>query len=183
MSEFFQRAALYSRAAHTAAGQLRKYTHEPYWHHPAAVAVIIQGVNYTDEMLAAAFLHDVVEDTAVTIADIEREFGTIVAGYVFELTDQFADSALGNREFRKTAERERLRYIHPNAQTIKYADLIDNTASIVAHDPAFARVYLNEKRELLNVMVDGDPTLWQRAWGTMVEGESKLKDIQCKSPD
>ena len=176
MTEFIQRAALYSRAAHTAVGQLRKYTNEPYWHHPAAVAALIQGVRHTEEMVAAAFLHDVVEDTAVTIADIEREFGTVVGSYVFELTDQFTNPALGNRETRKAMERERLAGIHPNAQTIKYADLIDNTSSIVAHDQAFARVYLNEKRKLLNVMVDGDQELWQRAWAAMVEGERKLKE-------
>ena len=51
----------------------------------------------------------------------------------------------------------------PEAKTIKLADLIDNTKSIVEHDPRFAKVYLEEKRLLLEVLKDGDETLWQQA--------------------
>jgi hypothetical protein len=49
------------------------------------------------------------------------------------------------------------------AQTIKLCDLISNTRSIVAHDEKFAKVYLAEKRELLEVMTKADPRLRERA--------------------
>jgi hypothetical protein len=49
------------------------------------------------------------------------------------------------------------------AQTIKVADLISNTRSIVAHDPGFAKVYLEEKRMLLEVLTKADPTLLNKA--------------------
>jgi hypothetical protein len=49
------------------------------------------------------------------------------------------------------------------AQTIKLADLISNSRSIMEHDPEFARVYLEEKRLLLEVMTKGDATLMAEA--------------------
>lgn len=175
MSDFIERAALFSRAAHQAVGQVRKYTGEPYWHHPAAVAAMAQEVKgTTEEMVAAAYLHDVVEDTQVTLDDISREFGLVVSGYVYELTDQFADPAIGNRAHRKELERQRLARVSPGAATIKYTDLIDNTSSIVARDPRFARFYLAEKRALLLVMRQGDRGLWERAWSSMEAGRAEL---------
>lgn len=158
-------ARLFSRCAHQAAGQVRKYTNEPYYLHPAAVAdmVAAQVPDASPETIAAALLHDVVEDTPITHAEIAELFGDTVAGMVYDLTDQYTDPAEGNRAERKAKERDRLSNISPEAQTIKYADLIDNTVSIAKHDPDFARVYLKEKRALLDVMKGGDPGLWEQA--------------------
>lgn len=64
-------------AAHEGIGQVRKYTGEPYINHPAAVAELVSSVPHTPEMLAAAWLHDTVEDTPITLLDIELNF----AGY------------------------------------------------------------------------------------------------------
>lgn len=170
--DMISRAALYSRAAHQAVGQRRKYTGEHYYHHPKAVADMVStAVGVTPEMVAAAYLHDVVEDTAITDDDIARDFGLVVAGYVFDLTDQFTDPAIGNREYRKAMERDRLARANPNSQTIKYADLIDNTASIAKHDPDFAKVYLREKRSLLESMASGDDRLRDMAWQVLLEAE------------
>ena len=159
MSDLVERAALFSRAAHQAVGQRRKYTHEHYHEHPANVAARVASVGGTPEMIAAAYLHDVAEDTHVTLAAIAEEFGPTVAGYVFEVTDQFVDPGYGNRGQRKSLERERLSGISAQGQTIKLADLIDNTTSIVERDPRFARVYMHEKLELLRVMRQGDAHL------------------------
>ncbi|MBD3894651.1 bifunctional (p)ppGpp synthetase/guanosine-3',5'-bis(diphosphate) 3'-pyrophosphohydrolase [Halomonas sp. ML-15] len=173
MDDMIERAALFSRAAHQAVGQQRKYTGEPYWRHPATVAKMVSAVETaTAEMIAAAHLHDVLEDTAVTALDIEECFGQRVAVLVQELTDQFIDPDIGNRAHRKALERNRLAHVSPQAQTIKYADLIDNTTSIVARDPGFARVYLAEKRLLLEVMTAGDQALKRKAWRVLQEGEA-----------
>jgi GrpB-like predicted nucleotidyltransferase (UPF0157 family) len=51
----------------------------------------------------------------------------------------------------------------PEAKTVKLADLISNTQSIVKYDPKFAKIYLEEKRRLLTVLGDGDATLFARA--------------------
>lgn len=152
------RAQAFAAAAHAAVGQVRKYTFAPYIEHPAAVAKIVQTVPHTAEMVAAAWLHDVVEDTGVTSQQIAAEFGTAVGELVFWLTDQSRPED-GNREARKAIDRAHSAAAPPEAQTIKLADLIDNTASIKEHDPGFAEVYRREKRQLLEVMTKGDPAL------------------------
>lgn len=70
----------------------------------------------------------------------------------------------GNRAARKKLDREHLAKATPEVKTIKLADLIHNTESIVAHDPKFAEVYLEEKRALLSVLKDcTSPILWAKA--------------------
>lgn len=158
-----ERAKLFATAAHAAVGQTRKYTGEPYILHPMAVADLVRGVRaVTDEMLAAAWLHDVVEDTKVTIEQIDAEFGADVAELVGWLTDVSRPED-GNRTTRKALDREHLAAAPAAAQTIKVADLIDNTASIVEHDPSFAVVYLGEKAALLAVLTGADRKLRTKA--------------------
>jgi guanosine-3',5'-bis(diphosphate) 3'-pyrophosphohydrolase len=66
---------------------------------------------------------------------------------------------MGNRAERKAASRARLAAAPGWVQTIKCADLISNTSSIVKHDPKFAVTYLEEKRLLLDVLTKADPRL------------------------
>ena len=157
-----QRAEAFAVEAHERIGQKRKYTGEPYWHHPRAVVALVKSVPHDEAMLAAAWLHDVVEDTALTFHDVEREFGKDVAMLVCELTD-VSKLSDGNRKVRKALDCDHLANASTRAQTIKLADLIDNSRSIVARDPGFARVYLAEKRELLGVLTRGDPVLYKQA--------------------
>ncbi|MEG8222282.1 HD domain-containing protein [Sphingomonas sp. HH69] len=156
-----EKALAFATEAHGSIGQLRKYSGEAYINHPIEVMRIVKtAARYTDVMLAAALLHDTIEDTPVTNDDVEREFGTDVATMVMELTDQCHQ---GNRAMRKAAEAARLGMISPNAQTVKLADFISNSASIVEHDPGFAMKYLREKMQVLEVMTDGDAGLYARA--------------------
>jgi (p)ppGpp synthase/HD superfamily hydrolase len=144
-------------------GQKRKYTGENYITHPIAVAKILCSVeNHDEDMLVAALLHDTVEDTSVTIETVRAEFGQTVAELVGWLTDTSKPSD-GNRAARKAIDRLHSAAAPAAAQTIKLADLIDNTLTIEAHDPGFAKVYREEKRLLLDVMTAGDPVLWEIA--------------------
>lgn len=147
-----EKARVFALAAHAAVEQVRKYTGEPYINHPAHVVQILQahGV-HQEEMLAAAWLHDVVEDTGVCIQDIEREFGQCVADLVAGLTD-VSKPEDGKRAVRKAIDREHLARQSAACKTIKLADLISNTTSIRQYDPEFARVYIPEKRLLLDVI-------------------------------
>ena len=156
------RARTFATAAHAAVGQLRKYTHEPYWVHPAEVAATVKTVAHTEAMVAAAYLHDVVEDTGVTLELVRAEFGDEVATLVGWLTDVSRPDH-GNRAARKAVDRAHTASAPAEAQTVKLADLMSNTRSIVEHDPEFAKVYLAEKRQLLEVMTKGDPELLARA--------------------
>ena len=160
-SYFSYRRALEFAIRHHA-GQVRKYTGEPYIYHPIAVAEIVTSVGHTDEMVAAALLHDVVEDTDATLDDVEREFGPEVAALVEMVTDVSRPED-GNRAARKAIDRDHLAKASYEAKTIKLADLIHNTQSIGIHDPKFARTYLAEKRALLEVLGDGDFVLFQQA--------------------
>lgn len=156
------RALKFARKAHGSINQRRKYTGEPYIVHPIAVAEIVRTVPHTPEMIAAAYLHDVVEDTAVTLEEVKTEFGREVAELVGWLTD-VSTPADGNRRTRKAIDREHSARAPASAQTIKLADLIDNTKAIKPHDPGFWEVYRREKNQLLEVLTKGDRTLWLRA--------------------
>jgi (p)ppGpp synthase/HD superfamily hydrolase len=159
------RAYLFAAAAHASVNQVRKYTGEPYIAHPVEVVCILASESSrqpTPEMIAAAFLHDVVEDTPITIEQVRAEFGIYVADLVSDLTDVTKPED-GNRATRKAIELERIAKTSPQAKTIKLADLISNTRSIAEHDPKFAKVYLPEKMALLDVLHEGDRRLWQVA--------------------
>lgn len=157
------KAQVFAIAAHAAIDQRRKYTNEPYIVHPMEVAAIVGSVPHTQEMLAAAWLHDVVEDTAVTLDLIHQTFGEAVAELVNTLTDAFVDPAFGNRAARKKMERDRIAHASDDAKTIKLADLISNTSTITRYDPGFAKVYMAEKQLLLIALRGGDATLHRRA--------------------
>ena len=163
------RARAFASGAHAAAGQRRKYTLTPYIEHPAAVVELVRGVPHDPAMLAAAWLHDTVEDTQVTREDIAREFGAEVASLVDQLTD-VSRPGDGNRAARKAIDREHTARAEPRAKTIKLADLIDNSRSILERDPKFAAVYLREKAALLEVLREGDATMWAEAERIVGEG-------------
>lgn len=170
MTLIIEQAQRFAHAAHDAIGQVRKYTGEPYWVHTDAVAATVESVGGTDSMICAAHLHDVLEDVASTRPEfgphqIEVLFGEGVLALVQDLTDEYTKENFPklNRAQRKARERERIGSISVEAKTIKLADLINNTESIVAHDPDFARVYLREKLEILPYLSDGNSTLLNRA--------------------
>lgn len=157
-SEVVTNALIFATQAH--GGQQRKYSGEPYITHPIEVMMLVRGADGTEEMQAAALMHDVVEDTEVSIQEICDLFGGEIATLVYELTEPEWE---GNRSTRKQFERARLAEVSAEAQTIKLADLISNTRSIVERDPKFAKVYLQEKRDLLAVMRGGNPWLYEWA--------------------
>ena len=169
-----EKAYLFALVAHTAVGQKRKYTGEDYIHHPREVASIIRILNFSDEMIAAAYLHDVVEDTQVPLSLIEAEFGKCVATLVEGLTD-VSKPEDGNRAVRKEIDRQHTAKQSPACKTIKLADLISNSKSILQHDREFAKVYLKEKKLLLEVLKEGDAVLWEEANRIVEDG---LKEIE-----
>lgn len=153
-------------ARHIHKDQVRKYTNNPYFDHLAEVVGIAMSVGWNhpnihpDKFMATAWLHDCVEDQNIGLYYIHENFGPEVAKGVCFLSDL----EKGNRATRKKLSRERLSKAPNWVQTIKCADLISNTSSIVKHDPDFAKVYLKEKRLLLEVMTKADPRLREIAF-------------------
>lgn len=172
-------AKAFAREGHN--GQERKYTGEPYVVHCAEVAELVGEAGGDAEAQAVGWMHDLIEDTHFTIPQLlAAGFPKRVCSGVMWLTDHdWPAGVQPNRRIRKQLDLERLRLAPDWVQTIKVADLISNTSSIVEHDPAFARVYLVEKHNLLNVLVDGDDALRFRAWKQLHESADLLDlDLQ-----
>lgn len=165
--------------------QKRKYTGEVYTVHTKNVAELYRDFAPLDSVgIAAAHGHDLLEDCrelGLTAEKLAHEafqltdkphLVNFVIPVILDLTDVFTSQAHPNinRAARKKAERERLAKIRPAAQNIKICDLMDNTSSIVKHDPDFARVYLDEKIELLLVLRQADIDLRRRAFKQAAEG-------------
>jgi (p)ppGpp synthase/HD superfamily hydrolase len=153
--------------------QLRKWTAERYIVHPLRVMEVVREYNDNTPVLAAALLHDVLEDTPVTAAEMEealvqvmdQEQTTETLKLVIELTDVFVSEGYPrlNRRSRKEKEADRLSRVSTDAQTIKYADIIDNVTDIVRQDADFAKIYVQEAKKMLLVMDAGHPALRTRA--------------------
>jgi (p)ppGpp synthase/HD superfamily hydrolase len=99
----------------------------PYIEHPKAVATLLAEHGFDDDVLAAALLHDVVEDSETTVADIERRFGEPVAGLVAALSD---DESIDDYRRRKDEHRERIRNVDGDAFAIYGADKLTNVRTL-----------------------------------------------------
>ncbi len=137
------------------------------------------------EGIEIALCHDLLEDTTCTYERLygfllangySEEEATQVADGVVELTDVFVKENYPewNRKTRKQKEAERLSRISPLAQSVKYADLIDNNLSIVEHSSSFAKTYLREKVEILDGMRLGNIHLLIEACAVLNEGLKAL---------
>ncbi len=166
----------FARKAHK--DQFRKYKNEEYIEHPIRVANIVKTVAHTKEMLCAAYLHDFVEDTPVTIWEIEQRFGNKVATLVGELTDEYVKENYPdlNRRQRKEKEVERQSQISREAKTVKLADVIDNTRDIVENDINFARRYVPEMEALVEALQGGDFKLLMKACYEIQRGKNFLRE-------
>ena len=132
-------------------GQVRKYTGEDYIVHPMAVCRTVEKHGGSEVQQAAALLHDVVEDTSYTLADINANFGHDVATMVKWLTDTSKPSD-GNRAIRKEIDRKRLADAPAEAQFVKLADMIDNSKTIFTLDKSFAPLFKKEMGLLVDSM-------------------------------
>lgn len=177
MSGKLLQAIEFSRIAHK--GQKRKYTGEDYVWHPIEVARIMTSfaTEYTEDMLIAAILHDTIEDTNAEYDDILTAFGKHVADMVNDLTD-VSHAGDGVRWVRKEIDREHTAKASPQAKTIKLADLISNSSSILEHDVEFAKVYIKEKELLLEVLTEGDSTLYGIAKDIVTLSKQKLSYLE-----
>lgn len=106
---------------------------EPYFNHLLEVAELIaaSGPDLDVELIMAAFLHDTVEDTGVTLQELEQRFGKDVASLVAEVTD---DKSLP-KETRKQLQVQSTSEKSSRAQTLKLADKISNLRAVISSPP------------------------------------------------
>lgn len=182
MEDLIERARSYAIGAHARINQLRKYTGQPYDVHLKAVAEIVAAAGGDPAQVAAAWLHDTVEDTPATFEDLEREFGADVAQLVKELTD-VSRPGDGGRAVRKAIDRAHTAGASARAKTVKLADVIDNCEDICRHDEKFARVYVAEASALLDVLAEGDARLHAQAAQVIAACKDRLGLVAVAGPD
>jgi len=145
----------YAFAAKAHEGQFRKDGVTPYITHPVAVAERILEEKWPDPLhrvpvlLEAALLHDVVEDTPVTIKEVEEAFGKEVARVVGFLTND--PQLKGNRRFRKFYTSYLLGFAPDDVKIVKLVDRIHNLETFPEQDVLhFGPLYAIESMELAN---------------------------------
>jgi (p)ppGpp synthase/HD superfamily hydrolase len=111
----------YAFAEHAHRGQRRK-DGQAYISHPVRVARLLADLDYAEDVVAAALLHDVVEDTPATLAEVRQAFG----GRVAELVDCVSEDPELTGAERKRAYRERVRVAPRDARAICAADKVCN---------------------------------------------------------
>lgn len=171
-TELIKKADAFAEKAHE--GILRKFSKAPYITHPRRVkAEVMKLDGATEEMAAAALLHDVVEDTAITIETIRSEFGEKVADLVGWLTNE--PKVPGeNRAARKKKAVLRLNKAPKDAQRIKMLDRMDNLGEMdYEGDAGFVKIYIQESWDLFYAIANADAVLAKRF--ELVLNEAGLK--------
>ena len=132
--------AAYALAAEAHAGQTRK-SGEPYVSHPVAVATVLAELGLDDVVVASALLHDVVEDTGVTLDDVEQGFGPDVAHIVDGVT-KLDRIRFESREAQQAASMRKMLVAMAKdlrVLLIKLADRLHNMRTLGAVDDASKR--------------------------------------------
>jgi hypothetical protein len=156
--EIMSRAEALAERAHE--GQTRGHGKEdvPYIEHPREIAERLKEIEGQDaEVVAAAYLHDAVEDTDLTVEEIAQATTPRVAELVEALTDTYTKENYPdlNRRQRKMKYREKLRKAPREAKMIKLLDRISNLNDMKGADPKFQRLYAKESELLLSEALEG----------------------------
>ena len=104
----------------------------PYIVHPMEAVEIVASITSDQELLAAAALHDTIEDTEVTVDDIRREFGDRIAELVHAESDQFTEGVSEEDSWhdRKQAAIDRLAAASHDAKIVAMGDKLSNMRAI-----------------------------------------------------
>ncbi|OKS86488.1 hypothetical protein [Mucilaginibacter polytrichastri] len=164
-------------------GQLIKRTNQPYFAHLLAVAEMAGKATALGYEIGLC--HDLFEETNNTVDTLLgalKSFGyndenaNHITGAVIALTDVFTAAAYPDlsKKDRKKREAKRLVTISPDAQTVKYCDLIYNIGWVLEYDEKHAKKYLKKKRKLLKAMLGGDQRLREDALKIIDKALDKL---------
>ncbi len=133
MSELVERARAFATKAHEGQTRFNK-DKTPLVVHLEEVVSLVSESGGSDEELAAAWLHDVVEDTPVLLTEVAKNFGDKVGAIVFGLTDPPEFHGLHTLE-RKTAQAERICSLSNSVKRVKIADQTSNVRSVATDPP------------------------------------------------
>ena len=151
--DILEEAAAHIEAEHYAemkhAGQVRKFSGKPYATHPQKVAQIVMNFKKSknlDVLMAAAHLHDTIEDTDTTFTALQKEFGNLIASIVEELTsDPVMLKKLGKTRYLT----DKMIHMSDYALVIKLADRLQNVSDLVSGSPKRSAKYAKETEDIL----------------------------------
>ena len=144
-TKLLDRAIIFAVNAH--AGTERRGKGFPYIVHPLEAVEIVATITPDQELLAAAALHDTVEDTDVTVEDIEREFGPRVAAIVASESDEMPEGLTEEQSWhgRKQAAIDRLKAASADSKIVAMGDKLSNMRAIARdfrqQGPAFWNIF------------------------------------------
>ncbi|QIS15300.1 class I SAM-dependent methyltransferase [Nocardia arthritidis] len=169
-AEIVTQALAFAERAH---GAQTRPAGEPYVEHlREAVAVLVDGVGRTEpDLLVAAVLHDVVEDTPVTLAEVRAEFGDAPAELVYWVTRDPAQE--------KSAYLKRFAAAPDDAVLVKLADRLSNVQRLHTHPrPAKRAAYFAETVEFILPLAARHPWFadWFAQWRTAMEARLAQAD-------
>ena len=151
-------------------GQIRKFSNTPFIFHPFEVGQIVSNMTDDEEVIAAAVLHDTVEDTEVTMEDLEREFGTRIKDLVAMETENKRpnSSKSATWKVRKAESLEKLAKCDDiDVKKMWLADKLSNVRSCY-------RMYLKEGLDMWKAFNNANPSDQKWYYTTIVE---LLKDL------
>ena len=168
-TELLDRAIIFAVKAH--AGTERRGKGYPYIVHPLEAVEIVATMTKDQELLAAAALHDTVEDTDVTVEQIRAEFGDRVAELVASESDQFEAGVSEEDSWhaRKRAAIDRLAKAPRDAKIVALGDKLSNMRAI-------ARDYAVQGDELWNLFHAKDPKDHEWHYRGLADSLRELED-------
>lgn len=151
-------AMVLARFAHGLHDQRRKYDGEPYINHPERVVRRLRDLGAPADVLAAAWLHDTLEDTILQPEDILERCSAGVLARVETLTDRF-NASHGNRAIRNMLRNAKIAASDAWNQNIKLCDREDNLVGVFAHDKKFFVDYFKEALTMVDAFTKANPEL------------------------
>lgn len=145
------KARFFAQGAHTALNQVRKITGEPYHNHPFRAAEMAESYGSDWHVIAGLYLHDVVEDTGVTVDVIRAEFGHQVGDNVQGVTNVATRATGLNRAARFALNLEHLKCQELPCKEIRLFDVFDNLRDAERADAKFANLLVSEKPIIVDV--------------------------------
>lgn len=152
-----ERAAAFARRAHE--GQTRKFTGAPYYTHVERVAALVRERTDRTELIAAAYLHDTMEDCGVTYETLAQHFGHAVANIVHALTN---DNARKKQQGKVRYMIDKLTAMNPDALLVKLCDILNNISE--THSANQARNYIL----IMDGLLSKPPLVWNHTHADLV---------------
>lgn len=162
------KAHVYAMGAHASAGDTLHHNNQPYITHLAEIARRVAAIpGATEDMVAAAWLHDVLVRTKCTFTDIHIAFGIDIAGLVLGVSNMFSEVVTKGVEDAP-----------PEAHTIFCARMITDIQMIAAYDPQLGEVWFPFiARDALNALTKADPGILEEAHRTLDDAIAHVDSV------